>query len=763
MQWNATRCAIAVALAWLLVATPGSALEDDEGPTFSGWAELGGRTVTGDFGSAKYEEYRDLRPGLFGNLHFLVEDGEQEDFFRGWLTKIGEHDQRYELEAGRWGIGRLRLFYGELPVPLSNQARSPYLSGSDALRLPPGFQERVGMFTGALRSQVLRSELADTARPVRLGHQLKQGEADLSTMLLPGLELAAGYRIWDRQGTSPLGVGFGSPGGNFAVVPAPLDQQIHEVTSAIRMARELWNLELQYVGSWFENDVDALRVDNPLTAVDRTSAAAVGQISRSPDNEAHNFQLTSGLALPIGIPARLTVTGGYGFRLQDEDFLPHTINSAILAMPTAGLLDLPQDSLEGEVETWLANVLLTAEPVRNVDLDFHYRYYRYDNETQAIAFPAHVVNDQGFTAETLIAEPNSYSRHDADASVGWQVVDPVRFELGYEFERWSRDESRNVRDTDEHGGHAAVTVVAGPSLRFNAVYEAAVRRKDDYDPFASIENMHLPSELDDMTRLNFQLPELRKYSQADRKRQEAALIATWLPLDSLDVTLSVNWAQNDFDHTDYGVKDHEAYSAGIDVGYQATDWLRVFGGYTFTDSEYRMRGRWRPRSFAPPVTLVDDVRNDWSTDSEERAHFFNLGGTIDLIPDRLELELSYLIQDAEAQTRSESRPGFLPAPPVTPTASDGGFAPDYPDIEDTYQFFQAIARYRVSDRWTLKGGWRWEKFATQNYKLDDLDPFEPTSNISGSGVISPSNDIFLGNRIGDYDAHIFMLSVELSF
>lgn len=762
MRWMGQRGAIAALLAGLLAVAPGAARADVElgGATLSGRAELGARTVTGDWSSAKWDEYRDLRPGLFGNLDFLLEDGARDDYLRGWLTKIGEGDERYELEAGRWGLGRLRLFYGELPVPLSDQARSPYRGSSEDLRLPPGFQGRVGSFGGALRSSVLRSELSPTPAQ-SLGWDLRKGEADLSFQPLPGLELAAGYTQWDREGTSPLGLGFGSPGGNFVRVAAPKSEQIHEVTAAIRMAREIWNLEFEYIGSWFENDYDALRVDNPLTPVDG-SAGARGQISTNPDNEAHNFQLTGSLALPVGVPARLTVTGAYGVREQDEDFLPHTINRVARGMPTANLLGLPQDSLDGNVDTWLANVLLTVEPHEDVDFDAHYRYYRLSNDTDAIVFPAHVVNDQSSISGPLIADPNSYTRHNADASIGWQVADPVRLELGYAFEKWLRDESRNVRETDEHGGHVAVDVVAGPKLRLNARYELGVRRKDSYDPFAALRNSHPAAELTEDDLLNFQLDELRKYSQADRIRQEAGLIATWIPCEELDLTLSFNWAQNDYDNTLYGLKDHEAYSAGIDLGYQPTKWLRLFGGYAYEVSEYRIRGRFRPRSFFGSVTPVDDFKNDWSTDSEDRAHFFNLGGTIGLIPDRLELEFAYLIQHAEAQSRSQGRNGFVMAPPPT-TSGDGGNAPSYPDIEDTYQSLQAVARYRLDERWTLKGGWRWEKFATTNFKLDDLDPFEARSNVDGSGMVSPSTDIFLGHRVGDYDAHLFMMSVEFAF
>ena len=39
----------------------------------------------------------------------------------------------------------------------------------------------------------------------------------------------------------------------------------------------------------------------------------------------------------------------------------------------------------------------------------------------------------------------------------------------------------------------------------------------------------------------------------------------------------------------------------------------------------------------------------------------------------------------------------------------------------------------------------------------------PFSNINGSGTISPSNDVFLGDRQQDFHAHIFALSLIYRF
>jgi len=58
---------------------------------------LGGRAITGDTHSSKFNEYRDLRPGLFGGADFLVEDPNGVTFLWADLENIGYEDQRYSF------------------------------------------------------------------------------------------------------------------------------------------------------------------------------------------------------------------------------------------------------------------------------------------------------------------------------------------------------------------------------------------------------------------------------------------------------------------------------------------------------------------------------------------------------------------------------------------------------------------------------------------------------------------------------------------
>jgi len=70
------------------------------------WA--GGRTISGDTSSSKFNEYRDLEPGGFGGANFLVEDPNGVTFLWGDFDNVGYDNQSYSLEAGQWGL--LRLF-----------------------------------------------------------------------------------------------------------------------------------------------------------------------------------------------------------------------------------------------------------------------------------------------------------------------------------------------------------------------------------------------------------------------------------------------------------------------------------------------------------------------------------------------------------------------------------------------------------------------------------------------------------------------------
>ena len=719
---------------------------------------LGGRAITGDTSSSKFEEYRDLRPGLFGDASFLLEDPNGVTFLWGDFDDIGYHDESYLFEAGQWG--RFRLFgeYSELPHVFSNDARTLYrYSGSNLLLLPDALQGSIEAAPdAATRSALLGAGLAD-ARSTSLEYLLRTTRVGLILDPREDLEFETGYRSLARDGRRPFSMGFGSPGGTFANFAAPIDERTDEVTADARFGRGPWNLEVGYLGSFFGNDLKQVTVDNPLRLTDSmTAGPGQGRISLAPDNSLNSFHATGAYELPLAFPARIATTFSYGLRQQDEDFLPHTINSILAGDP--GLV-LPRDSLDGKVQTYLANALVTLRPLPELDVRARYRFYDFHNDTPALDFPAHVVNDQSLSAELRRNVPNDYERQQASLDAAYRFSRMVTVRGGPFWDRWSRSRDREVSKLDEYGGKFAVDLRPARWAVVRADYLLGVRKGSEYNPYDFLAATLDPAEVPDAIPTG-QLAELRKFDEADRTRNEIKLLTQLMPREDLDLSFSGGWADYEYPHSRFGLREDKRWNVGTEIGYQPVEWFSMSAWYNFEHWRQGQKSRWRPVAGA---AVTDDPANDWNSDSTDLVH--TLGASLDfvLVPDRLDLSFRYVFERGDGQTHSNGADGCVPAPATDDclplgTAADGGNAVNYPDIEDRLQLFATTLSYHVSEQVTLEGMYAFEKLSLKDYRVDGLDPFMPGSNVNGSGVVSPSLDVFLGDRLGDYKAHIFALS-----
>jgi len=730
---------------------------------------IGGRAISGDTGSSKFNEYRDLQPGLFGGTNFLVEDPNGLTFLWGDFENIGYDDQSYAFEAGQWG--RFRLFgeYAELPHVFSNDARTLYrYSGSNLLLLPDALQGAIeavpaGPTQAANRSALLGAGLAD-ARSTSLEYLLRTARLGLILDPREDLEFETAYRAVARSGRKPFGLGFGSPGGNFANFAAPIDERTDEVTADLRFGRGPWNLEVGYLGSFFGNDLNQLTVDNPLRLTDSATAGpARGRISLAPDNSLNNFHATGAYELPLDFPARVATTFSYGLRRQDQDFLPHTINSLLAGSP--GLV-LPQDSLDGKVQTYLANVLMTARPLPELDLRARYRYYDFHNDTPVIAFPEHVVNDQTADDEIVRNVPNDYERQQASFDASYHFSRAITVRGGPFWDQWSRSEDREVSRLDEYGAKLATDLRPASWALVRADYLFGERNGTEYRPYDHLAATLDPGQLDDPDFASIgQLAQLRKFDEADRTRNEIRLLTQLTPREDLDLGFSGGWALYDYPNSDFGVTKDQRWNLGTELGYQPVEWVSMSAWYSFEHMRLNQKSRWRPVSSG---VVTDDPVNDWSSESTDLVH--TLGASLDfvIVPEKLDLSFRYTFERGNGETHSKGAAGCVPAPVTgvclpAGTAADGGNAVNYPDIEDRLQIFATTLSYHVSEHFTLEGMYAFEKLSLQDYRVDGLNPFMPGSNVNGSGVVSPSLDVFLGDRIGDYSAHIFALSADYRF
>jgi MtrB/PioB family decaheme-associated outer membrane protein len=726
--------------------------------------QLGGRAILGETGSSKFNEYRDLQPGPFGNLDFLVEDPNAVTYLWGDFGNIGYDDQHYALEAGQWG--RFRMFgeYAELPHVFGNNAHTLYrYFGSHMLDFPDALQTSLAAAPdNATRSTLLGAGLAG-ARSTPLDYLLRTARGGFVFDPCEDVEFESGYRLVAREGRKPFSLGFGSPGGTFTNFAGPVDERTHEFTADARFGHGPWNFEVGYLGSFFDNQLSHVTVDNPLRLTDAPTAnpnnfnAGMGRISLAPDNSLNSVHATGAYELPFEFPARIASTFSYGLRKQDEDFLPHTINSLLTGDP---LLALPQDSLDGRVHTYLSNTVLTLRPLPDLDLRGRYRYYKYDNETPVLEFPGHVVNDENLDGEELFNAPNDYERQQASFDASYHFTRMLTVRAGPFWDRWSRSREREVATLDEYGGKLAVDLRPARWALVRADYLLGRRNGSQYNPYAFLAATLDPAEVPGAITTG-QLAQLRKYDEADRDRHEVKLLSQFMLREDLDVSFSGGWARYAYPDSRFGVRSDQRWNVGTEFGYQPADWVSMSAWYSFENLSLVQKSRWRSRTFAPPIVVTDDPLNNWDSESADRIH--TLGARLDfvVVPEKLDLGFSYSFEYGNAKTRANGAAGCAPLPSCT--ASDGGNGVDYPSIEDRLQTFATTLRYHIDEHFSIEGTYAYEMFSLADFRVDGLNPYMPNSNVNGSGGVSPSLDVFLGDRIGDYDAHIFALSAVYKF
>jgi len=706
MRRRKSALTLAAALCAISLAAWPARAEQELGPVIvSGEAEFGGGFVWDDNDSAKFEEYRDIPDeDPFGSLRFLIEDIDQRYYFQSWLDDIAEDDQQYRFQAGRYGRWGISGLFSEIPHTFSNQAVSPYVETSNGiLSLRPGFDRMLAAGDPAYNAQLTPTTPAAPSPTRAQGLEFRTIEGSGEIFFKPTAEwdLSAGYRIIDREDTRLKAFGFSSPGGNYINVAAPIDERTHEARVDAQYVQETWNVGLNYTGSFFENDLNSFSADNPLTdPVDETTGdSAVGRYALAPDNSSHLVSLSGAAILPTSFPAQLAGSFSWGISLQNEKFLPVTSNAAIIGTGDPRLV-LPDNDLDGEVETVNVNVVLTARPTSQINVKARYRLYDRDNNTDELTFAGETPNDRNLRdGETSIAY--SYQTQEALVEATWRPTgSSVSTTLGFEWEHWHRDKPREVRNTDEFGPTARVDWRAADWARFRAGYSFAARRGSSYDA--------LPGAL----------VGLRKYSQAELLRHRFNLLAQLDPCENFGVTLTGAFHLTDYDDSDQGLTDDDRFDVGIEASYRPHERVNIWANYNFDYiRSYQKQGG------APT----------WTSKAHDTAHNGGAGVDIIIIRELLEAEFSYFIQRARAETEG------------------GGTAVDFPNIKDRLQAATAALSLHPLEFLTLRTAYRWEKYDRNNFHED----FPLYTDAQG--------DIYLQNRIRDYDAHIFSVSAILTF
>src|SRR5262249_47914451 len=274
---------------------------------------------------------------------------------------------------------------------------------------------------------------------------------------------------------------------------------------------------------------------------------------------AHSLNLAGGVNLPLR--TRINGNLAWGLNLQNDSFLPHTINSA-LAASTPGLA-LPHNSLNGLAQTWLVYLSATSRPFDPVTFTAKYRFYDYSDLSQRMTVQNVALNDSTIEP-TRLAGRYSFNKQNAELDARTRFLKIFALTTGFGWERWDRNEHREVPISNEYFAKLALDATPTEWLLARIAYTPSFRRINEYKTIAVVgvlEDPGSPAALQGQSLL------LRKFDESDRDRHkiEGQLQLTFA--NGFTATPSAAWRFDNFIDSPLGLQNETGWSAGIDLSW----------------------------------------------------------------------------------------------------------------------------------------------------------------------------------------------------
>ena len=711
---------------------------------------IGGLFTDVDTDSAKYEEYRDKDGSMvIPYFHLLGRDDERTLDF--WARNVRRTDARYTALYRVDGKYSLLVDYNKIPHRFGNSAASLWTkTGDGVLEISDAVQQNLqdaletqfaadpaGIDLGFLEG-LLGPYLAVTNRiDVGLQRDRTRARFDFGKMgpLAWGVELTHE----NRTGNRPLGASFGF--GNATEVPEPIDYD----TTGAELSGE-WNADkagvrFGYRYSKFENNVDTLIWDNPFRFTDATDSRAYtapgsgsvggpsrGRIDLAPDNEQGTF-FVDGRAR-FGERAWMSGAVSYAVMTQNDNLVPYTINSAIdtsggAPFDATNPANLPAKTADAEAKVLNANARFGLELGDRGDLTFHYLFQDYDNRSPRIEFPGYVRYDAVWEEIGRITVPYAWSKQDVGIDFGWQLGGGNHIGVGARRESWSRD-YREIKDSDENVINVTFDSHAVDWLSLRARVERRDRSIGNYSTEAQELSFEEPEGINNQ-------PGLRKFDEASRTSDIAALSAQFMPNDAIMVMVGLNVNNDDYDESEFGLITDEITRYNLEFDYTPSDKLNFFVFYERSDRKALQKAR---QSGGTLSFLPED---SWQLDVDEKTDTAGLGFSSKFAE-------RWSANAGLNWSRSDGGADFYSPPGGTPDlAYDFG---NYDDIE----LFAASVGFGVdvTDHAHVGVGYRYEDYTIDTFILQGLKDYLPGT-------------LLLNGSDSDYTANVFFAKMKFTF
>lgn len=739
MRYKKTNVVSALNLAMLLSCVSMASAQIDIGNfTIMGSAEVGGLPRSFSGHQSKFEEYRDVPETFIVPELELNIDSKKNDYYLEFDgTKAGRDDQNFRLRAGRYGLLDVEFEWDQIPHVFNREtAATPFRTsgGTYTLSSKPAV-------AGDCPSDGTVSGWVNTCSH-RVNLSLLQGFARFKARYTPtpGWSFTGSYSSQNSNGKRAFGTvtnGFT----NIVELAEPIDYQTHNIELGGEYATQSWSLALKYNASLFHNNTSTLVWDNPFntSGVGSACADALGSTCRSrldlyPDNHAHTFTLMGTARLPL--KTSFFGTASYGWRLQNDAFLPATINQAT-TQPV-----LLRNSLDGDVRPTMVNMTLVNRYVDRLNLKASYRYYDLSNRSKKLFLQeGYIRSDTGNpTGIGLSSFPWAYSKQNIGLDAGYEFTRWLSGKLSYGWERMHR-ERREVLTADEHSFGPTFDIKPNSWLLFRASYRRFWRNAPDYNAgrYVVVETTETQEDVREAS-----LAALRKVDEAARNRDKFSFFTQISPFETLTLHAGFDFINDNYPDTTIGTKKDINYSPSVGFVFAPLRWASFFGDYNWERFDWKLNAMERTSATQTPELNPDRL---WTSRGIDRIHTFSLGTDLKLIENLLGLRIQYGFSFGESLVHASGS-----------TCGGCTQATDYPSVTNRWHELLARFEYALHKNVDLRFGYYFNRYSSKDFGVDIMKLW--MGDVDGG----TANSIFLGDRLkGPYEAHVGFLAVRLKF
>jgi len=710
-------------------------LADEPGDfVFAGSVDLGVRSVSDGDKSAKFQEYRDLKPGVFSDLTFGGDNGAYFMDFTG--DNIGRNDQKFEMEGGKFGAFKYSLHYDEIVHNYAFDAKTFY-SGVGTSRLDYSVPSRAKN-TDAAYTPAISTDAGLWGSTFDYSVKRKDTGAMLDFTFGTPFYFTVDANQVETKGVRPVGApsgvyldrkGFqGSAFGNVVELPAPVDYRTHNMNLKAGYNTKTVSVGVSGLLSRFENANDILAWRNPFVSTESFS----GINSMPSDNNYYKVN-AHGAMKKLPLNSSLAMQVGYS-KLKNEiplmTTIPYATSGTATTTPTykAQTLGLNNQTFKGDIEYNTASVALTSQPVKALSTKIYYNYLKKRNTSTPIEYEYHG------TADSELFE---YEKNNAGVDLGFKVTPKTKLGVGYEYLMMKRNPRPDAANNKDNSFYGEVKNSSLDWLTAKVKYQRLWRT-------SSFENgSDGAGPTDPLYIHRF----VRRFDATDKVQDSLKFGVDIAPLTHLDIGLEYIYKKNDYKDTILGRLSDERNEYYADVAYTMPERFKLtaFVNYeqVIAKSYHRYISPSGSFSFDPSASPVNTSYN-WSEDLTDKSWMYGFGLEVPAIKDRLTFVASWIYEKANGQADFSSQNNLGTPLNISP----------YNDY--TKQGLNLKAIYKATKNLDLTLGFAYEKF---EYKDEQWDGYQ---NVMTSAV-SPNTYLTGAYNYQNYDVNMLYFMASYKF